>query len=122
MEQHCISAEELRELLDSGREILLYDVRIPLDVLTDAEIIPGAERISPKEIVENPGLIPRDRETVVYCTCPGEESSKEVLRRALSMGLLQVRFLRGGLAAWKAKGYAVEPFEKPFHLDTAEAQ
>ena len=27
-------------------------------------------------------------------------------------------FLKGGLAAWKAKGYPVVPYDKTFHLDT----
>ncbi len=119
LEQHSITVEELRKLLDTRKEVLLFDVRLPLDVLTDAEIIPGAQLISPKEVVENPLLIPRDKDTVVYCTCPGEESSKEVLHRALQMGYLRVRLLKGGLAAWKEKGYAVQAYEEPFRLDTA---
>jgi len=36
------------------------------------------------------------------------------------MHFLRIKFLKGGLAAWKAKGYPVEPYnEQPFHLDTA---
>jgi rhodanese-related sulfurtransferase len=119
LEQHAITVEELHRLLDRHEDVLLYDVRLPLDMLTDAEIIPGAHRISPKEVLENPTLIPRDKDAVVYCTCPGEESSKEVLHRALQLGYVKVRFLKGGLAAWKKKGYTVEPYERPFHLDTA---
>jgi 3-mercaptopyruvate sulfurtransferase SseA len=34
------------------------------------------------------------------------------------MHFMQVKFLKGGLAAWKAKGYPVERYEKSFHLDT----
>ena len=118
LEQHSITAEDLHKLLDTRKDVLLFDMRLPLDVLTDAEIIPGAQRISPKEVVENPLLIPPDKDTVVYCTCPGGESSKEVLHRALKMGYLRVRLLKGGLAAWKEKGYAVQPYENPFRLDT----
>lgn len=122
MEQHCITADELHELLASQPSTRLYDVRLPLDVLVDAEIIPGAQRISPREVIDNPSLIPQEQDSIVYCTCPGEESSREVLNRALSMGFRRVKFLQGGLAAWKAKGYPVEPYEKPFRLDIAGAK
>jgi rhodanese-related sulfurtransferase len=121
MEEHCITAEELHELQLSQHDLLLYDVRLPLDVLTDAEIIPGAQRFSPREIMENPSLISKNRDVVVYCTCPGKESSREVLHRALALGFNRVKFLRGGLIAWKAKGYPVQPYTEIFHLDVAHS-
>jgi|SRR5215468_8709403 len=114
-----ITAEELRALLDSHREVLVLDVRQPLDLLADLEIIPGATRIPPKEILEKPSLIPKDKDVVVYCTCPSDKTSREVLHRALSLKFSRVRFLSGGLAAWKAKGYPVEQYTQSFHLDTA---
>ena len=118
MEQHCIVPEDLHTLLTSTQEVLLYDVRQPLDLLADPEIIPGATRIAPKEIIENPSLIPKEKDAVVYCTCPSDETSKSIARQAAALGFLKVKFLRGGLGAWKAKGYPVVPYEKPFHLDT----
>jgi rhodanese-related sulfurtransferase len=118
LEEHSITPEALHALLDSRKDVLLYDVRLPLDLLTDSEIIPGAKRVAPKEIIEDPSLIPRERDAVVYCTCPGDESSRNVLHRALALKFFRVKFLKGGLEAWKAKGYPVEPYTKPFHLDT----
>ena len=32
------------------------------------------------------------------------------------MGFLRIKFLKGGLEGWKAKGFPVEPYTKPFHL------
>jgi rhodanese-related sulfurtransferase len=119
--EHSITPEVLRGLLDRDRNVLLYDVRLPLDLLADSEIIPGARRIPPKDILENPSLLPKDREFVVYCTCPGDKTSRAVLDRALALGFNKVRFLRGGLAGWKAQGYPVEPYDKPFHLDTVSS-
>jgi rhodanese-related sulfurtransferase len=118
MELHSITAEALHTLLDSNQEVLLYDVRQPLDLLADSEIIPGATRIDPKALLQNPLLIPKHKDSVVYCTCPGEKTSRAVLHRAEAMHFLRIKFLKGGLAGWKAKGYPVEPYEKPFHLDT----
>ena len=118
LELHSISPEALHTLLTSKQEILVFDVRLPLDLLANSEIIPGAKRIPPKEVLENPSLIPKEKDSVVYCTCPSDKTSRVVLRRAQSMQFLRIKFLRGGLAGWKAKGYPVELYKKPFHLDT----
>ena len=117
MELHSITPEALRTLLAST-QVLLLDVRQPLDLLADSEIIPGATRIPPKEVLQNPSLIPRDKDVVVYCTCPGDETSRRILHQVLALHFLRIKLLKGGLAGWKAKGYPVVPYEKPFHLDT----
>lgn len=116
MEQHSITAEELQILLAANQEILLFDVRQPLDLLANSEIIPGARRIPPKEVLENPLLIPKEKDSILYCTCPSDKTSRAILQRARALHFLRIKFLKGGLAAWKAKGYAVEPYNQPFHL------
>jgi rhodanese-related sulfurtransferase len=119
IEQHSITPEALHSLLASNQEVLLFDVRQPLDLLADTEIIPGAKRIPPREILENPSLIAKEKDAVAYCTCPGDKTSRTITRRALAMHFYRVKFLKGGLAAWKAKGYPVEPYRESFHLDSA---
>ena len=118
MEQHSITADELHVLLASNREILLFDVRQPLDLLAYPEIIPKAQRIAPNEVLQTPSLIPKEKDAVVYCTCPSDKTSRTVLRRALALKFFRIKFLKGGLAAWKAKGYPVEPYKEVFHLYT----
>ena len=119
LEQHSITPEALHALLAAKQEILVLDVRQPLDLLADAEIIPGAKRIPPKEIMENPSLIPREKDAVAYCTCPGDKTARIIIRRARALHFDRVKFLKGGLAAWKAQGYPVEPYLESFHLDSA---
>jgi rhodanese-related sulfurtransferase len=119
VEAHCIAPETLHSLMESAQQVLIYDVRQPLDLLAHSEIIPRAIRVPPKELLENPGLIPKDKDLVVYCTCPGDKTSREILQKALDMNFFKVKFLEGGLAGWKAKGYPVEPYQESFHLDTA---
>ena len=48
LEQHSITADELHALLASNQEVLLFDVRQPLDLLANSEIIPKAQRIPPR--------------------------------------------------------------------------
>jgi len=117
--QYSITPEDLHELLASNEEVLIFDVRLPLDLLADSKIIPGAKRIAPHELRENPSLIPRDKDTIVYCTCPSDETGRTILDKALAMRYTRIKFLKGGLDGWKAKCYPVEPYEEPFHLDTA---
>ncbi len=118
MEQHSITAEALHALLASNQEVLLFDVRQPLDLLAYPEIIPKAQRVAPNEVLERPSLIPKEQEAVVYCTCPSDKTSRTVLRRALALQFRKIKFLKGGLAAWKANGYPVEPYREVFHLYT----
>lgn len=118
IEQHTITAAELRSLLASNKDVLLFDVRQPLDLLAYPEIIPSARRIPPDEVLQNPSLIPKEKDAVVYCTCPSDKTSRAILRRALGLHFLRIKFLRGGLAAWKMNGYPVEPYRESFHLYT----
>ena len=119
LEQHSITPEALHELLASNQEVLLFDVRLPLDFLADSQIIPGAIRVPPKEVRENPSLIPREKDTIVYCTCPSDKTSLVIVQKARALQFSRIRFLKGGLDAWKTLGYPVEPYTESFRLDTA---
>src|SRR5271170_5705284 len=119
LEQHSIDADELHALLESRKDIVVVDVRQPLDLLAHSEIIPGAVRVPPKDVMEQAALIPKDKDSVLYCTCVSEKTSRMVLQYALRLKFSRIKFLKGGLAEWKAKGYPVERYDKPFHLDTS---
>ena len=118
LERHAIPAEALHALLAVNRDVLVIDVRQPFDLLGNSVIIPGAKWLVPRAVIEDPSLIPGRKNLVVYCTCPGDKNSRAVLDRALAMGFSRISFLKDGLDGWRAKGYPVEPFEKPFRLDS----
>jgi rhodanese-related sulfurtransferase len=121
-ERISITPEGLHDLIVAHHDLLILDVRQPLDLLADSEIIAGAQRISPQDAADNPSLIPTDKELVVYCTCPSDKTSRAIAEKAQTLSpkldVSRVKFLKGGLAAWKAKGYPVVPYDKTFHLDT----
>jgi rhodanese-related sulfurtransferase len=118
MERHTITPEDLRALMASDQEVLVIDVRQPLDLLGDSVIIPGAQWFAPEEVRANPSLLPKDQDLVVYCTCPSDKTGRMILHRALAAGFLQIKFLKGGLDGWRANGFPVEPYRKPFHLNS----
>jgi rhodanese-related sulfurtransferase len=117
IEAKSIEPEALFRLLEA-KQILLYDVRQPLDFLAHPEIIPGAMRIPPKEIAEQTASFSRDQNSVIYCTGGDDETSQMILGKARALNFTRVKMLKGGLAAWKEKGYPVEAYTEAFRLDT----
>ncbi len=97
---------------DAKREGLempfIVDLRHPLDVLADPFTIAGAVRIGPDDLKRSKALIPQDRDIVLYCTCPSEETSAKVALELRSMGVRRVRPLRGGLQGWRDAGYPLD--------------
>ncbi|MGB7267454.1 MAG: rhodanese-like domain-containing protein [Terracidiphilus sp.] len=120
MERHTITPEALHALLDSNQDVLVVDVRQPLDLLGDSVVIPGAQWLAPDAVRANPSLLPKERDLIVYCTCPSDKTSRMILHRALAMGFLRIKFLTGGLDGWRTNGFPVEPYKKPFHLNSGE--
>jgi len=95
-----------------GNELpFIVDLRHPLDVLTDPMVLPGAVRIGPDDLKVRISLIPMDRDVVLYCTCPSEETSAKVALELRKMGIRRVRPLRGGLQGWKDAGLPLEIVE-----------
>jgi membrane protein DedA with SNARE-associated domain/rhodanese-related sulfurtransferase len=102
----------LAMMADADREGLerpfIVDLRHPLDVMTDPLVLPGALRLGPDELKQRKEMIPRDRDIVLYCTCPSEETSAKVALELRRMGVKRVRPLRGGLQGWKDAGYPLD--------------
>ena len=106
-------AQLLAMIHDAERQGLqppfIVDLRHPLDVLSDPLVLPHALRIGPDELRQRHAIIPRDRDVVLYCTCPSEETSAKVALELRRLGVRRVRPLRGGLQGWRDAGYALEP-------------
>jgi membrane protein DedA with SNARE-associated domain/rhodanese-related sulfurtransferase len=104
----CIAPQELYELIRRGNEPLIVDLRHPLDMFTDPRMIPGAIRLTPDELPAQGLDLPRDRDIILYCTCPNEASSVSTALRLRKMGITRVRPLIGGFDVWKRLGYPLE--------------
>ncbi|MBI4000631.1 MAG: sulfurtransferase, partial [Nitrospira defluvii] len=103
-----ISVEELKRRLDAGDAISVVDVRHPLALELDPETIPGAINFTMEEIEHRHHEIPRDRDIVLYCTCPNEVSSARTAFLLKKKGIHRVRPLVGGLDAWRERKFPVE--------------
>lgn len=114
-----ISAEELKAKIDSEEIIAIIDLRHPLDFETAPLVLPGAVRLAPEEVAHRHHEIPRDRDIVLYCTCPNEYTSARVALLLKRYGITRVRPLAGGFEAWTNKGLPVFPMLSSSESKTA---
>jgi membrane protein DedA with SNARE-associated domain/rhodanese-related sulfurtransferase len=102
-----ITAEELKSQIDRGEDMVIVDLRHALDFEADPETIPGAFRMDAKELREKNDKLPRDRQIILYCTCPNEATSAQLAILLRKQGVQHIRPLQGGLDAWREHGYPV---------------
>jgi membrane protein DedA with SNARE-associated domain/rhodanese-related sulfurtransferase len=108
-----ISAAELHELMQSGTEPIIIDVRSSTARALEPHSIPGALHISLTDVAVHLKDLPRDRDIILYCTCPSEASAARVAKILMNHGIKRVRPLHGGLDAWVAAGHAVARPDEP---------
>jgi membrane protein DedA with SNARE-associated domain/rhodanese-related sulfurtransferase len=104
-----VEPQELKRKLDAGEIVVIVDLRHPLELLPDPFTLPGALHFSPDQLGAHQNEIPRDREVVLYCTCPSEATSARVAMMLRELGIEHVRPLRGGFDEWKRLGYPLQP-------------
>ena len=103
-----LEPEELKRQLDAGEQVYIIDLRHPLELVPDPFTLPGAVHLSPDALATRHQEIPRDRDVVLYCTCPSEATSAKVAMQLLRLGIERVRPLRGGFDEWKRLGYPMD--------------
>jgi membrane protein DedA with SNARE-associated domain/rhodanese-related sulfurtransferase len=103
-----ISVDELYRLMDAGIAPLIVDVRSPTARVIEPRHIPGALHLPLQGFETHIAELPRDREIILYCSCPNEASAAQVAKLLMNHGFVRVRPLLGGLEAWIAAGLPVE--------------
>jgi membrane protein DedA with SNARE-associated domain/rhodanese-related sulfurtransferase len=108
-----IDVQELRALIDAGEPVELIDVRGRNASQLDQRQIPGAVVMHLDEIEAGRFVAARDRQIIVYCSCPNEASAAKAVQLLHKHGYLRARPLRGGLDAWMASERPVEGAAQP---------
>jgi len=103
-----LEPEELKRLLDAGEQPFIVDLRHPLELLPDPFTLPGALHLSPEALAARSNEIPRDRDIVLFCTCPSEATAAKTAMTLHKLGIERVRPLRGGYDEWKRLGYPLD--------------
>jgi membrane protein DedA with SNARE-associated domain/rhodanese-related sulfurtransferase len=106
-----ISVEELYQSMSSEPAPLIIDVRSHSARKLEPKRIPGALHMPHDQVDRHFKDIPRDREIILYCSCPNEASAAQAAKLLMQRGFVRLRPLHGGLDAWIAAGYPVEALQ-----------
>jgi len=105
-----ISMEELKELMDSGADVVVVDCQ-PRSVYEQGHIpgaisLPWAMEITPADAQQ----LPQDKLIITYCDCgPGEADSADVALQLIRMGFKNVKVLADpSIRGWMEAGYPME--------------
>jgi membrane protein DedA with SNARE-associated domain/rhodanese-related sulfurtransferase len=104
-----INVEELYRLIAAGQNPVIVDVRSHTARSLEPHWIPTAIHAPVEELEHRIRDLPRERDIILYCTCPNEASAAQVAKQLMNHGFTRVRPLLGGLDAWIAAGYAIDP-------------
>jgi rhodanese-related sulfurtransferase len=103
-----LEPEELKQLLERGEPVYIVDLRHPLELLAEPFTLPNALHFSPDSLTARNKEIPRDRDVVLFCTCPSEATAAKTAMTLHKLGIDRVRPLRGGYDEWKRLGYPMD--------------
>jgi len=116
-----LEPEELKRLLDAGESVFIVDLRHPLEILPDPFTLPGALHFSPEALALRQNEIPRDRDIVLFCTCPSEATAAKTAMALHKLGIERVRPLRGGFDEWRRLGFPLDTVTDPGFVRISEA-
>ena len=107
-----ITPDQLKRELDRGENPVIVDVQgCAFHRASHVAGIPGVIRIDGRRLGQYKDTpIPddwRNRDVVLYCSCPSEISSARVALLLRQKGVKHVQPLAGGLQAWRARGFPV---------------
>ena len=106
--QSRLEPADLKAQLDAGEQVYIVDLRHPLELLAEPFTLPSAMHFSPDALAARHLEIPRDRDVVLFCTCPSEATAAKTAMTLHKLGIERVRPLRGGYDEWKRLGFPVD--------------
>jgi membrane protein DedA with SNARE-associated domain/rhodanese-related sulfurtransferase len=107
-----ITPEELKRRMDAGEEVVVVDLRHALEFDAEPLSISGAVHMDPADLEEAAEAIPRDREIVLFCSCPNEATAAEMALRLRNRGIDRIHPLAEGLDGWRRRGFPMQALNK----------
>lgn len=103
-----ITVDELYKKVEAGENMVILDLRSKSEVERNPDLIRGARHVTMDELKLQHNDIPRDRDIILYCSCPNEVSSARLALMLQRAGFTRVRPLQGGIDAWRERKYPTE--------------
>jgi membrane protein DedA with SNARE-associated domain len=104
-----ITVDELHQKQEAGESLVILDLRSHVELDQNPALISGAVHMTMDEVQLRQQEIPRDRDIILYCSCPNEVSSARAALQLHRKGIARVRPLLGGIDAWRERNYPMEP-------------
>jgi membrane protein DedA with SNARE-associated domain/rhodanese-related sulfurtransferase len=103
-----ITPEELKRRMDAREDLIVVDLRHSLEFDAEPQTISGAVHMDPADLEEAIEVIPRDREIVLFCSCPNEATAAQMALLLRSRGITRIRPLAEGLDGWRKRGFPMQ--------------
>jgi membrane protein DedA with SNARE-associated domain/rhodanese-related sulfurtransferase len=103
-----ITVDELYQKQETGEHPVILDLRQQVELEINPSVIRGATHMTTEEVEHRHQEIPRDRDIILYCSCPNEVTSASVALKLHRKGISRVRPLLGGIDAWRKRNYPTE--------------
>ena len=113
-----ITVDELDKMLNAGEAPFILDVRSSLELEQNPAMIRGAVHLALSDLDKRRQEFPHDREIIIYCDCPNEESSAKTALLLRRKGFTRVRPLLGGIEAWRKGNYPTAAWTKTIAATT----
>jgi len=107
-----ITPEELKRRIDAQEDVIVVDLRQSLEFDAEPLTISGAVHMDPADLEEAIEVIPRDREIVLFCSCPNEATAAQMALRLRSRGITKIRPLAEGLDGWRKRGFPMQAVQE----------
>jgi rhodanese-related sulfurtransferase len=103
---NAITPAELRDAIESKKEVTIIDVRRKTDFEADTQMISTADYRDPELVEQWSDDLREGQEVVVYCV-RGGSVSKSISEKLQSKNI-RASFIEGGITAWKESGGKVQ--------------
>ena len=101
-----LSVDEFKGAMDTLKKGIVLDVRTPGEYKSGH--VPGAVNIDWNGSAFNDEVSKLDKSQTVLIYCLSGGRSSAAMQRMKSLGFTEVYNMRGGISAWKSKGYPTE--------------
>jgi membrane protein DedA with SNARE-associated domain/rhodanese-related sulfurtransferase len=109
LEKARISVGELHALLANNPRPVVFDIRSAERRVLDPFVIPGAVLADERKLQQIVECYGANRTLVIYCSCPNDVSAAWMAKRLRRAGVQLALPLAGGIGAWRAAGFEVDP-------------
>jgi rhodanese-related sulfurtransferase len=108
-----VTVDELHQKITAGENPVILDLRSSSEVERNPLLIRGARHMTLDEVQARLQEIPRDRDIILYCSCPNEATAARLALLLHRKGIQRVRPLLGGFDAWRERDYPTDQRDVP---------